>query len=126
MAVCPGKGALRVEYERLHLAATMPAPRHPLRSHIVALFRRGDLVSVHEAVLICDASRQAITKWVKAAGIDIEAHRLAYLAKLRTRAQGHVDGLSGQPRLSARKRWREAQQAVRRFNAANATDQGQP
>jgi hypothetical protein len=104
----------------------MAAPRHPLRSHIIALFRRGDLVSVHEAVLICDASRQAITKWLKVAGIDVEAHRMAYLARLRTRAQSHVEARSGAPRLSAKKRWREAQQAVRRFNAAHATETRQP
>jgi hypothetical protein len=102
----------------------MAAPRHPLRNHIIALFRRGDLVSVHEAVLICDASRQAISKWLRTERIDIEARRLAYLARLRTRAQGHVDGLSGAPRLSAKKRWREAQQAVRRFNAANTGEPG--
>jgi hypothetical protein len=70
----------------------MAAPRHPLRSHIVTLFRRGDLVSVAEAVLICDASRQAISKWVKAAGIDLEASRMAYVARQRSRAQLIAEG----------------------------------
>lgn len=64
------------------------APRnHPLRSHIVTLFRRGELASVREAVLICDASRQAISKWIRAAGIDIETARLGFIARQRTRAQ---------------------------------------
>jgi hypothetical protein len=80
------------EYERLHLVATMAARRHPLRSHIVTLFQRGDLVSVREAALICDASRQAISKWLRQAGIDIEASRLAYVARLRTRAQLVAEG----------------------------------
>jgi len=65
----------------------MAAPRHPLRSHIITLFRRGDLVSVAEAVLICDASRQAISKWIKTAGINIDANRLAFITRHRTRAQ---------------------------------------
>lgn len=118
-------GALRLEYERLHLAATMAARRHPLRNHILTLFRRGDLVSVYEAVLICDASRQAITKWLKAEGISVEANRLAHLARLRARAQEHVDRRPGDQWISAKRRRRETKQAVRRFNAANATDQGQ-
>lgn len=70
----------------------MAARRHPLRSHIVTLFRRGDLVSVREAVLICDASRQAICKWIKAAGIDVEGRRLAYVARQRARAQRIAEG----------------------------------
>jgi hypothetical protein len=70
----------------------MAARRHPLRSHIITLFRRGDLVSVREAVLICDASRQAISKWVKAAGLDIEASRMAHIARQRSRAQLIAEG----------------------------------
>jgi len=104
----------------------MPAPRHPLRKHIVTLFKRGELVSVHEAALICDASRQAITKWLRAAGIDIEACRLEHLARLRGTAQRHIEAMGDRPRQSAKARWRETRRAVRRFNGANATDQGQP
>ena len=70
----------------------MPLPRHPLRSHIITLFRRGEIASVREAVLICDASRQAVTKWLKAAGVDIEASRLAYITRQRTRAQLVAEG----------------------------------
>lgn len=70
----------------------MAAPRHPLRSHIVTLFRRGDLVSVREAVLICDASRQAVSKWLRSAGVDIEASRLRYIARQRSRAQMVAEG----------------------------------
>jgi hypothetical protein len=89
---CFDSRALRYEYERLHLVATMAARRHPLRSHIVTLFRRGDLVSVREAVLICDASRQAISKWLRLAGIKRENTRMAYIARQRRRAQLIAEG----------------------------------
>ena|SRR6185437_4122931 len=102
----------------------MAPARHPLRSYIVALFRRGEIVSVHEATLICDASRQAVAKWVKAEGINIEALRYQYLARKRTAAMQHVDSKSGKPRTSRRQRWLDTQRAVRRFNEANSTESG--
>jgi hypothetical protein len=105
---------LRVEYERLHLVATMPARRHPLRSHIVTLFRRGDLVSVREAVLICDASRQAISKWLRLAGVDIEARRMAYIARQRTRAQRIADDLPARRRPSKEQMRKEIAAAMDR------------
>ena len=111
-----GGGALPVEYERLHLVATMPARRHPLRSHIVTLFRRGDLVSVQEAVLICDASRQAISKWLKLAGIDIEATRMAYVARQRRRAQLIAEGRPPRRRPSKAELRSQADKAVREFH----------
>jgi predicted HTH domain antitoxin len=113
------RGASRFEYERLHLAATMAAPRHPLRSYIVGLFQRGELVSVAEAVLICDASRQAISKWIKAEGINIETRRLARIAKLTTNAQRYVDGLPPSRKPSKAEMRRDLAKAMRRFNAAN-------
>lgn len=70
----------------------MAAARHLLRSHILALFARGEIVTIREASLICDASPQAIRKWVKAAGIDLEASRLAYIARQRSRAQLIAEG----------------------------------
>jgi len=112
-------GALLAEIDSLHLAATMAPPRHPLRLHIVSLFRRGELVSVHEATLICDASRQAITKWLKVEGIDVEAHRLAYLAKRRTAAERHLEGLPPLRRPTKAQMRAEIERAVRSFNAAN-------
>lgn len=110
--------ALPVQNDGLHLAATMAAPRHPLRSLIVEMFRRGDLVSVHEAVLICDASRQAVTKWVKAEGIDIDARRLAKLAKLRTLAERRLDGLPAARKPSKAYLRRVAAKALKDFNRA--------
>lgn len=98
----------------------MAARRHPLRSYIIALFRRGDLVSVHEAMLICDASRQAISKWIKAERINIEAHRLQHLAKLRTAAQRQLDGLPALRRPTKAQMRASLEKAVERFNHANA------
>lgn len=105
---------MRREYERLHLAATMAAARHPLRSHIVTLFRRGDLVSVREAVLICDASRQAISKWVKAAGLDLEVSRMAYIARQRSRAQLIAEGKPPRRRPSKDQMRKEIAEAMAR------------
>jgi hypothetical protein len=113
-------GAWRAQNDGLHLAATMAAPRHPLRSYIIALFQRGDLVSVHEATLICDASRQAVTKWLKAEGISVEARRLAHLARLRTKGQRQVEGLPPMRRPTKTEMRRDLDKAMRRFNAANA------
>jgi hypothetical protein len=115
-----GSSALLSEIDSLHLAATMAPPRHPLRSFIVALFRRGDLVSVHEATMICDASRQAISKWIKAEGISIEAHRLAHLARLRNTAQRQLDGLPPLRRPTKAQMRKTLEDAMRRFNAANS------
>jgi len=98
----------------------MAAPRHPLRSYIIGLFRHGDLVSVHEATLICDASRQAISKWIKAEGISIEAHRQAHLAKRRTNAQRYLAGIPPLRKPSKAQMRRELDEAMRRFNVANA------
>jgi hypothetical protein len=97
----------------------MAPPRHPLRSYIISLFARGELVSVHEATLICDASRQAISKWLKADGIDVDARRLAFIAKRRTAAQRHLDGIGPSRRPTKAQMRRDLAQAMRRFNEAN-------
>lgn len=103
----------------------MAPPRHPLRSYVITLFLRGELVSVYEATLICDASRQAITRWLKAEGINVEARRLAFIAKRRTAGQLQIEGKGPVLGPSKSQRRRELEQAMRRFNAANATDKGQ-
>ncbi len=115
-----GGGTLRAEYECLHLVATMAAPRHPLRAYIVALFRHGDLVSVHEATLICDASRQAISKWIKVEGIDIGVRRSAYIIRLMVNAQRYLEGLPPLRKPTKKQMRRIADKALRDWNAANA------
>lgn len=112
--------ALLARMDSLHHAETMAPPRHPLRSYIITLFRRGELVSVHEATLVCDASRQAVTKWLKAEGIDVDAHRLGYIAKLRTRAQRQVEGLPPLRRPSKAQMRSDLEKAMRKFNEANS------
>lgn len=94
----------------------MAAHRHPLRSHILILFQRGDLVSVAEAVLICDASRQAISKWIKTAGINVEARRMAYIGRQRSRAQLIHEG-RGPRKPSPMAQHRADRRAVARLNA---------
>lgn len=107
------------QMDSLHYAATMAPARHPLRSYIVGLFKQGDLVSVHEATLICDATRQAISRWIKLEGISIEAHRLEHIAKLRTNAQRYLDGLSPLRRPTKKQMRQELERAMKKFNAAN-------
>jgi hypothetical protein len=101
----------------------MAPQRHPLRSYVLDLFRRGELVSIAEAVLISGASRQAVTKWIKAEGISIEARRLARIAKHRTNAQRHLDGLPPLRRPSKGQMRKDADKALRDWNAANAKPQ---
>ena len=109
---------LRREYERLHLVATMPARRHPLRSYIVALFKRGELVSVREAELICDASRQAITKWLRREHIDIGVRRLDRIGRLRAKAMTDLDDMPVK-RLSKAELRKQTEKAISEFNRRN-------
>lgn len=119
-----GLSALAAETDGLRLVATMAAARHPLRSYILSLFRHGDLVSVVEAVQICGASRQAISKWLKAEKLDIASHRMQRIAAYATNAQLYLEGLppTRQPTKAQMRKSLEA--AVKRFNDAQAAKQG--
>jgi hypothetical protein len=97
----------------------MAPARHPLRSYVIDLFRRGELVSIAEAVLICGASRQAVTKWIRAEGINIEARRMGRIAKYTTNAQRHLDGLAPLRRPSKAQMRRDLAKAMRKWNEAN-------
>lgn len=70
----------------------MPAHRHPLRYHVMTLFRRGEMVSIAEAVLISGVSRQTIGRWLRVQNIDIKTARLHYIARQRSRAQLIAEG----------------------------------
>src|ERR1700682_5454195 len=98
----------------------MAPARHPLRSYIVSLFRHGDLVSVYEAVQISGVSRQAITKWLKAGKINIEGHRMSRIASYTTNAQRYLDGLPPLRPPSKRQMRATLEDAMKRFNDANA------
>ncbi len=99
----------------------MAQTRHPLRSYIVTLFRHGDLVSIREAVLVSGVSRQSVHKWLKADGIDIEARRMAHLAKLRTSAERYLEGLPPLRRPTKVQMRKQIAKAVKRFNEANGS-----
>lgn len=105
----------------------MPAHRHPLRSHIIALFRRGDLVSLGEAAIVSGATKQAIGRWLKAERINITAARLAHIARQRTRAQLIEEGKGPRRRPSKaemRKVIADAMaETVRRRQEASAPEQ---
>lgn len=93
--------ALRLENEGLHLVEPfMPAHRHPLRHHVMTLFRRGDLASVAEAVLVSGLTRQTISRWLRMDRVDIASSRLRYVARQRDRAQRIVEGLPPRRRPS--------------------------
>jgi len=113
-------GALRGKTDSLHPVATMAPPRHPLRSYVIALFRHGDLVSVREAVQVCGASRQAVSKWIKSEGINIGARRMSRIAAYATNAQRHLDGLPPVRPPTKRQMRKSLQEAMRRFNEANS------
>lgn len=98
----------------------MAQARHPLRSYVVTLFKRGELVSIHEATLVADVSRQSVHKWLKAEGINVEARRLAYVAKLRTKAARYLDGLPALRKPTKAQMRKQLAKAIEKFNAANA------
>jgi len=99
----------------------MAPRRHPLRKHIVALFMRGELVSVHEAVLISDASRQSVSRWLKEDGIDVGVRRLSYLAKQRGRAWECLDGKPAKRLPSKAQIRKDLERAVEQFNRRNGS-----
>lgn len=98
----------------------MAARRHPLRTYIVALFKRGELVSVREAELICDASRQVIHRWLKREGIDIGVRRMGRIARLRAKAMADLDAMPAR-RISKAELRKQTEKAVLAFNRKNRT-----
>lgn len=104
----------------------MAPPRHPLRRYVVSLLERGELVSIREATMVCDASRQAISRWVKEARVDLEVRRGAYVARLRTNADRYLEGLAPTKRPSKRQMRKIAAKALKDWNEANGkTDERQ-
>lgn len=102
------------------MCETMAAARHPLRSYVIGLLKAGELVSVAEAVLVCDASPQAVRKWIKADGIDVEARRLAHVAKFSTNAQRYLEGKPALRKPTKAQMRDQLERAIERFNRANA------
>lgn len=84
------------------------------------MFRRGELVSVAEAVTITGASRQAVTRWLNTEGIDVGVRRLAWLAKRSTNAQRYLEGLPPMRRPTKEQMRKTLDKAMRDFNAKQA------
>lgn len=98
----------------------MPARRHPLRQWVVTMFRRGDLISAAEGAIVASVPRQTVARWIREAGIDIRATRLQYLARTQRKAQRYADGLPPLQKPTKAQMRRQIEEAMRRFNAANA------
>jgi hypothetical protein len=69
-----------------------------MRDFVVSLCRRGMLASLAEGALIAGVNRRRVMAWLDAAGLECRRSRLAYVAKMRTRA---VDQCEGKPTRKA-------------------------
>lgn len=58
----------------------------------MTLFRRGELASAGEAVLVSGLSRQTIGRWLRMERINAASARLRYIARQRDRAQRILEG----------------------------------
>lgn len=85
----------------------------------MTLYRRGELASVREGMVVAGVPRQTIHRWLREAGLDLKRCRLRWLARQHERAERQADQ---RPRLRpSRHRMRQrAERAVREFNEANA------
>ncbi len=84
------------------------------------MFRRGDLVSAAEGALIASVPRQTISRWIREAEIDVTASRLQHLARCQAKAQRYAAGLPPLLKPTKAQMRRTLEDAMRRFNAANA------
>src|SRR3569833_894338 len=97
----------------------MPQRGHSLTSALIQhSLMRGDLVSVREAELICDASRQASTKWLRREHIDIGVRRLDRIGRLRAKAMTDLDDMPVK-RLSKAELRKQTEKAISEFNRRN-------
>lgn len=99
----------------------MAPSRHPLRNWIVTMFRRGDLISPKEGGIVASVPRQTVARWIREAGIDVKAARLRCLTRHHLKAERYADGLPPMRKPTKAQLRRTTEEAVRRFNAANAT-----
>lgn len=112
-------GAL-VKTDTFPMLERMAPRRHPLRSWIVGMARRGELVSPAEGAIVASVPRQTVARWIREARIDLKAIRLCYLARHQLKAQRHAEGLPMMRKPSKGEMRRDLAKAMRRFNAANA------
>lgn len=84
------------------------------------MYRRGDLISPAEGAIIASVPRQTAARWIREAGIDVKAARLRYLARCHLKAERHAAGLPPRRRPSKSQMRKDADKALRDWNAANA------
>lgn len=96
----------------------MPAHKHPLRSWIVTLYRRGDLVSASEGAIVASVPRQTISRWLREERINTTSTRMQYLARVQTKMQLYLDGKPQQRRPSKTELRRQGAKALREWNRA--------
>ncbi len=73
------------------MGARGPLPS-PLRSHVVALYRRGELATLEEGALVAGVTRSAIRAWLRTVGVDWMRARAHYVARQRSRAIAAAEG----------------------------------
>ena len=97
----------------------MAAAPHPLRTFILTLLRRGEVVGIAEACAITGISRQTLYRWVRAERIDMVTARARCLARLHDRGQRIMDGKAPRRGPTKSEMRRMGEKAVRDFNRAN-------
>lgn len=113
------RGAL-VEIDTFPILERMAPARHPLRQWVLGMYRRGDLTSPAEGAIVASVPRQTVARWIREAGIDIGTSRLQYLTRQQTKAQRYEAGLPPLRKPTKAQMRKMLEEAMRRFNAANA------
>lgn len=98
----------------------MARERHPLRDWVIGMFKAGALTSRAEGAVIASVPRQTVGRWIREAGIDIEAARRQWLARNQRRAQRYLDGKPPRGKPSKRYLRRIAAKALKDFNRAQS------
>lgn len=84
----------------------------------MGMFQRGDLTSSSEGAFIATVPRQTVARWIREAGIDIQATRQQYLARNQRKAQRYEDGKPPRGKPSKKYLRRMAEKALKDFNRA--------
>lgn len=79
-----------------------------------------------EGAFVATVPRQTVGRWVREAGIDVQAARERYLARSQLKAARHEAGLQPARKPTKAEMRRDLAKAVGRFNAANARKPSQP
>lgn len=94
----------------------MPSHRHPARSLLMSLYRRGELTSIAEGVIVASVPRQTVGRWLREDGIDVGACRLKNLARMHMRAERHIEGKPARRPMTKRQLRAAAARAQREWS----------